>query len=240
MSPERNANPTAVERLSAGEGVVRRLRAEIADGTFPVGQRLPSEAKLAERYAVSRPIIREALRSCATLGLTETKTGSGTYVLAAAPDTGLQLGDYSSRDLHEARPHIEVPAAELAATRRSGTDLARLHELLEAMTADPNPREWVELDGELHIAIARASGNRVFERVIDELRGALTTQSEVLNLAAHRLPESDREHAEIVQAIEAGRGDLARSAMAGHLEKVATAVADLAQARPDAGTHDQS
>ena len=226
---EPTARRTAVERLSAGEGVVRSLRAEIADGTFPVGNRLPSEAKLADRYAVSRPVIREALRSLATLGLTETKTGSGTFVIASAPETGLHLGDYSSRDLHEARPHIEVPAAELAATRRTEDDLVRLHALLQSMSAEPSPRGWVELDGELHIAIARASGNRVFESVIAELRGALTAQSELLNLAASRQPDSDVEHAEIVRAIEAGDSARARDAMAVHLAQVAVAVTDLAR-----------
>lgn len=230
-------NPTAVERLSAGEGVIRRLRAEIAEGTFPVGDRLPSEAKLADRYAVSRPVIREALRSCATLGLTETKTGSGTFVIAAAPATGLHLGEYSSQDLHEARPHIEVPAAELAARRRTDEDVAQLHSLLEAMITETSPRGWVELDGELHIAIARASGNRVFESVIAELRGALTAQSELLNLAAHRQPDSDDEHAEIVRAIEQGRTDLAREAMAKHLERVADAVTDLAASANTDRTH---
>lgn len=57
----------------------------------------------------------------------ETKTGSGTFVIASAPETGLHIGDYSSQDLHEARPHIEVPAAELAATRRTEANLVRLH-----------------------------------------------------------------------------------------------------------------
>lgn len=232
MSADHAGNVTAVERLSAGEGVIRRLRELIADGTFAVGDKLPSEAKLAQRYAVSRPVIREALRSCATLGLTETKTGSGTFVISATPETGFQLGDYSSRDLHEARPHIEVPAAELAALRRSDEDVAHLRRLLDAMAKETSPRGWVDLDGELHIAIARASGNRVFESVIADLRGALTAQSELLNLAARRQPDSDHEHAEIVHAIESGRGDLARNAMANHLEQVAGAVTGLAQTPP--------
>ena len=63
-------------------------------------------------------MVREALRSCTALGLTVTKTGRGTFVVANRAAEDLDLGLFSARGLTEARPHIEVPAAELAAERR--------------------------------------------------------------------------------------------------------------------------
>ena len=78
----------------------------------------PWEAELAARYGVSRSVVREALRSCAALGLTQTHTGKGTFVVSARSTGDLVLGRYSARDLTEARPHVEVPAAGLAALGR--------------------------------------------------------------------------------------------------------------------------
>ena len=69
-------------RLSASEAVLADLRAAIEKGELEVGARLPSEAAMAGRYGVSRSVVREALRSCETLGLTKTHTGRGTFVIA--------------------------------------------------------------------------------------------------------------------------------------------------------------
>lgn len=219
-----------IERVSAAEAVLRSIRHDIESGEYEIGAKLPSEADLASRYGVSRPVVREALHSCATLGMTETKTGRGTFVIATAANTGLQLGRYSARDLFEARPHIEVPAAALAAERRTEADLQVLREAHAAMsnlTADGDgrrAREWVALDAAFHTAIARASGNAIFESVIVEIRDAMAAQSEILTIAARRQEPSDAEHTRILRAIEDGDAEAARQAMSWHLRAVADAV----------------
>ena len=109
----------AVSRTSVADAVLTDLREAISSGAIPVGTRLPAEAVLSERYGVSRPLVREALRSLQALGLTRTRTGSGTFVIADRLNPSTTFGDFSSRDLVEARPHVEVPAAGFAAERRS-------------------------------------------------------------------------------------------------------------------------
>jgi DNA-binding LacI/PurR family transcriptional regulator len=64
--------------------VSRQLRAEIASGKFGVEGRLPSEAQLVKRFAVSRPTIGQALRSLEAEGLVTRRAGSGTYVRAGS------------------------------------------------------------------------------------------------------------------------------------------------------------
>ena len=59
-----------IERVSAAEAVLRSIRHDIESGVYEIGAKLPSEAALASRYGVSRPVVREALHSCATLGMT--------------------------------------------------------------------------------------------------------------------------------------------------------------------------
>lgn len=211
-------------RLSAAEAVFNALRREIETGAVDVGAKLSSETALAQRYGVSRSVVREALRSCNALGLTVTKTGRGTFVVADQVAKDLVLGDYSARDLTEARPHIEVPAAGLAAQRRTAEELDSLRDIVAAMAAEDDPEAWVSLDSSFHEAIARASGNKVFERVVADIRGALAHQSETLNIVADRQLASDREHQRILQAIETGDAAGARAAMGEHLHAVGAAL----------------
>ncbi len=200
------------------------IRQDIESGRLTVGSKLSSEATLSQQYGVSRSVIREALRSCTALGLTVTKTGRGTFVVANKVANDLTLGQYSARDLTEARPHIEVPAAGLAAERRNDDELETLRDIVAAMATETDPESWVALDSSFHAAIARASGNKVFASVVADIRDALAHQSETLNMVADRQHASDVEHQEILAAIEAGSAEKARAAMARHLQAVGLAL----------------
>ena len=214
-------------RVSAAEAVLADLRGAIERGELPVGQRLPSEAALGTRYGVSRAVVREALRSCETLGLTRTRTGSGTYVIADHVPTTLTVGTYSSQDLLEARPHVEIPAAGLAATRRTAAQRDELRRLIREMEVEHNPAHWVRIDTAFHAAIARASGNQVFADLHATMAPALSRQSETLNLVAHRRDAANAEHGVIVAAIDAQHTEQAEAAMAEHLAQVRQAVEEL-------------
>lgn len=218
------ASTSPLARLSAAEAVFNAIRGDIQGGALAVGAKLSSEAALASQYGVSRSVIREALRSCTALGLTVTRTGRGTFVVADHVANDLVLGQFSARDLTEARPHIEVPAAGLAAERRTAEDLEILRGMMASMAAETDPEAWVALDSAFHAAIARASGNKVFESVVADIRDALAHQSETLNMVADRQHASDVEHRAILEAIEAGSAADASAAMAEHLRAVGEAL----------------
>jgi GntR family transcriptional regulator len=57
------------------------LAANIANGTFPAGSRLPNEADLIAQYAVSRTTIRQTIQNLIRRGLVEIQRGKGTFVL---------------------------------------------------------------------------------------------------------------------------------------------------------------
>ena len=219
---------------SRAHDLVSSLTQQILLGTFKPGDKLPSENTLVREHGVSRTVVREALRSCETLGLTRTRTGSGTFVIADHVPATLTVGSYSSQDLFEARPHVEIPVAGLAAARRSPEQLAELHGMLDRMLATTEPARWVELDASFHAAIARASGNRVFIDLQATMGTAAARQSETLNLIAHRRDAANREHAAIVAAIDAGSPERAQEAMTAHLVQVRRAVEDLLIGAPGA------
>ncbi|GAT74843.1 FadR/GntR family transcriptional regulator [Microbacterium hydrocarbonoxydans] len=207
-------------RVGAVEYVLRDLREAITAGVVRVGDRLPSEQALAARYGVSRTVVREVLRVLETRGMTVTRTGRGTFVTARQPARELRFGGYSAADLMEARPHIEVAAAGLAAVRRDERQIARLQELQEQLEAEQDAERWVELDSALHAEIATASGNPVFADVLDHVRFALAHQSSVINLTPGRRAQSDSEHRAIIAAIARGSVTEAEDSMSFHLDQV--------------------
>lgn len=218
----------SIVRRNAAESVFDDLCAAIESGELPIGVKLPPEAALAERYGVSRSVIREALRSCQTLGLTATRTGSGTIVVSSHASVP-HYGKFSARDLIEARPYIEVPAAGWAARRRTETQLAHLTGLVDEMHGETDPVRWVKLDSQFHLGIARASGNEVFATVVAAIRDALSEQSRLLNASiSRRRAASNLEHRKILDAIASGDFADASDSMRQHLDKVEDAVNKLA------------
>jgi len=218
----------AIVRQNRAESVFEDLRSAIESGELPIGVKLPPEAALAERYGVSRSVIREALRSSQTLGLTATKTGSGTIVVSSHPSAP-NYGKFSARDLIEARPYLEVPAAGWAARRRTDTQLTDLTRVVDEMDGEMDPARWVRLDTQFHLGIAQASGNAVFATIVAAIRGALSVQSRLLNASIpERRTASNREHRKILEAIASGDFADASDCMRQHLDRVADAITKLA------------
>jgi DNA-binding FadR family transcriptional regulator len=217
LSDSRTAGP---RRVSAMEAVLAHLRRQIERGEYAIGDKLPSEAALGKEFEVSRSVVREALRGLQALGLTESKSGKGTFVTATGPAEHPTFGPYSARDQVEVRRHVEIPVAGYAALRRSSDDLDLLGHLVERMDAETGNTAWVALDSLFHISIAQASGNPVFGKVIEEIRDALARQSAFLNQLGDRRRQSNVEHRAIVTAIADGSETAAVEAMTAHLRHV--------------------
>jgi GntR family transcriptional regulator, transcriptional repressor for pyruvate dehydrogenase complex len=226
LSDSRTGAVSAYPRQTAVGFVLDDLQDAISAGIIRVGERLPSEAALAARYSVSRSVIREVLRASAALGLTVTRTGKGTFVVGRRANEMI-FGSYSAADLLEVRPHIEVPAAGLAALRRTEEDLEQIQGFIERLETETDPQVWIGLDASFHLAIAEASKNPVFAQVISSIRTALSSQSAMLNdRSRRRRGDADAEHRAIAAAVARGSVVEAEDAMRFHLDQVHDAVAD--------------
>ena len=124
------------------EQLVAQLDAKIVTGAVPPGSRLESERKLAERHGVSRPVVREALRSLQERGLVTAQPGRGNFVRELRPTGGVataeiltRRGQVTARQLSAARIMLEGEAAALAAANRSAADLKHMQALLESFDA---------------------------------------------------------------------------------------------------------
>lgn len=211
-----------IERASAAETVRRQLLGLIESGELPVGARLPSEHELARSFGVSRPVIRESLGSLRSVGVIESRSGSGSFVRATTATRGglLLAGRYSSEELHEVRAEIEIPGAGLAALRRSDEQVARLAEIVEDHNRSPNVEDWVRGDLAFHVTLAEATGNSLQARLVAELRELQSEQSWVMAQLRGGLEPPVDEHSRIVEAVRRRDEAGARDAMAAHLAAI--------------------
>ena len=67
-------------KRSLVDQALEQLRARINNGTWEVGQRLPTEPELATQLNISRNTVREAMRVLAFAGLIEIRQGDGSYL----------------------------------------------------------------------------------------------------------------------------------------------------------------
>lgn len=210
------------------EQVVTELRARIADGTWPVGSRIPTEPELVEFTGVGRNTVREAVQSLVHAGLLERRQGSGTYVLAnkeMAVAMSRSIADSSQRDVLEVRLALEVAAASFAARRRTPAEITTLREIQReraAALAAGKLDVMVDRDLRLHRTIAVASHNEVLAELYDNLLEALAANIRFnFNHPAH----VDDNHDGIIDAIEAGNPVTASREVSRYLESMIAASA---------------
>lgn len=207
-----------VPRRGAVADVLARLQAQIAAGDYKPNERLPSENELCKSFGVSRPVLREALMSLQALGLTTSQPGIGTFVVSDRVGVPLLLGGYSPANVREVRRCIEIPAARLAAERRTERDIGDIAAIMARMDDADDPARRNQLDASFHIAIARSSGNPLIVKLVEDLRSVLEEHSLAVARAPYRRRAASEEHRAVYDAIVDRDPDAAASAMEAHLE----------------------
>jgi GntR family transcriptional repressor for pyruvate dehydrogenase complex len=207
-----------VARKGAVVDVLRSLQDRIAAGEYKPQERLPSESELCKSFGVSRPVLREALMSLQALGLTTSQTGIGTFVISDRPRVPLFMGRYSPAHVREVRRCVEIPAARLCAGRRTDRDVGEIAAIIARMDDADDPSRRNQLDASFHIAIARASGNPLMVKLVEDLRSILEEHSLAAARAPYRRGAASEEHRAIYDAIVDRDPDAAAAAMEAHLE----------------------
>jgi DNA-binding FadR family transcriptional regulator len=159
--------PLATTRRSGlVDQVIEQMRAAIAECEWPVGERIPPEPELVSVLGVGRNTVREAVRALAHTGLLEVRQGDGTFVRATSELSGAlrRMCGSELRDVLEVRRVIEVEGARLAASRRTGDELAAMTTSLaqrDKAGDDKDIETFVVTDAEFHRHVVAASHNRL-------------------------------------------------------------------------------
>jgi DNA-binding FadR family transcriptional regulator len=199
---------TQIARVSLVDAVVDRLRNEIRSGSWPIGSKIPTEAKLVETLGVSRPSVREAVRSLVQLGLLETRQGDGTYVVAedevaVALQNAIDAADEA--EVLTVRRALDVVAAREAANHRSAEDLAALRAALDgrrAAVAEADVAAFIDHDVAFHLGVARASKNSLLFGLYQSFEGSLRDSVRRTNCMAAADDPRGEFHDELFLAIE--------------------------------------
>ena len=212
------------------------MLSRIHSGAWPVGKSIPSERTLMKEMAVSRIALREALSMLRSLGVLDTSHGRksiicrvGTDLLDRIMPLVVSLEETGTfQQVFEIRLAIEVPAAGLAALRRSDENLAQLQQFADeyARQADATTDHYPRTDLEFHLQIARSTQNPLFRALLNVIsRYVIEVQVQSwgsgLPVAWDR---AKRAHFAILDAIRDRDPDRARVEMEAHLRYTATLV----------------
>ncbi|GGL13574.1 FadR/GntR family transcriptional regulator [Nocardia jinanensis] len=229
---------TIVRVPKAGEMVAAHLRRQIVTGELKVGDALPSEAALMERYGISRPTLREAFRILESERIIIVRRGARGGARVMLPDTGtagryvgtlLQYKGTTLADVYEARMTVETSAVAVVARKRTATGLGRLEAMLaegEQLLDDPEAYGRRH-DLEFHRLLAELAGNETMMVMLDILFSIIECHNEKV-LREHRgEPEhlakcraAQRSHAKLIELIRAKDAEKAVTFWRRHLIQV--------------------
>ncbi len=196
--------------------VYNALRTEILTLVLEPGELL-DEARIGERFGLSRSPVREALIRLSSEGLVTTLPNKSTQV---AP---LQIEDFPQ--YLDALDLLQRAVTRLAAKQRRDADLVIIKSAQGAFEDALGRRDalaMIEANRDFHVAIGEAARNRYladsYARILDEGRRILRIYFRSYGDAVH--PEFADEHPRIIAAIEARDEDLAERLAHAHARQM--------------------
>jgi GntR family transcriptional regulator, transcriptional repressor for pyruvate dehydrogenase complex len=233
--PEPSPRPfTTIRRTRSFDEVVRQIQDAVVERRLSSGDRLPNERDLCRLFEVSRPTLREALRTLEVLGILEIRPGKSGGIFVAEPSGDsagsalaalIRLRGATAAELNEFRTSFEGETAALAARRAERDDIEHITRVAAAARVSAEHREtrWhdmVEADIEFHEAVAHASKSEVRVAVMLGLVRALQrielTISPMADTSLHR--SVGAELTAVAEAIRDHDADRAREAMRRHVD----------------------
>jgi GntR family transcriptional regulator, transcriptional repressor for pyruvate dehydrogenase complex len=239
---------TKLRRETLAEQAIQGIMQLIQQRGLRPGAVLPSESKLAAEFGVSRPVIREAYKALAGMGVIEIVNGKGAVVQAFDSNRlrvlfvgAIEVNPETILELMEVRKGIEVESAILAARRRTPDELHRLQQIVSAMREHLDDIEtYIVLDVELHLQIASATHNWMMYSLVESIRSSL---AQMVRAGYQQRKRDQHErvqilHELVVDAIARGDAEAAGHSMAMHFDDAAVALAGTIPA--DKGAEDGS
>jgi GntR family transcriptional repressor for pyruvate dehydrogenase complex len=232
-----SANDAGPPPVNGGlvDQVIDYLREHVATEQLRPGARLPSESTISVTLGVSRPVVREAMRTLAATGLVEMAVGKRARIvpvegrmIGRVIKNAVLIGQADAADILEMRRGIEIAMVALAAARRSDADAADLRSIVGEMAGLlGNADRYAELDMRLHTVLARATNNPLYPLLIEAFRQLI--QASMLEgwerwAATPKLQRVQDLHVEIVDAVVAADPDAAVLAMTRHFDDAINAI----------------
>lgn len=201
-----------IQKHNVVNAVYEQMKEKLLDGSWPPGCKLPSESELTTLFSVSRVSIRSAVQRLRDLGVVITQQGKGTFVTQNLNRDSLQNNTHKpimhlSReeffDMMVFRQTVEFKCMELAVLNAMPEDIVELEQALMRMLSNKDDyKKYSQADFDFHLAIARASQNKVFYNVMKSIKDSYYYYLEELNRALGITLESVEAHIKVFMAIK--------------------------------------
>lgn len=204
--------------------IVTRIEELIGNDRLEPGERLPSERDLAKMLGVSRPALREALKTLEAHGRLTVRHGQGVFIAASTDEmmrSRLANLEVSMMELYAMRNVLEVPAAQWAAASASDEDLDKLRNALESEEEARKPPIDFDklglLDAGFHLLIVEIANNRFLLQTLGVLQEMMAAGMETTLSVPGRIESSRQDHRAIFEAICNHDSEAAGAASARHI-----------------------
>jgi GntR family transcriptional repressor for pyruvate dehydrogenase complex len=212
--------------MSVTSEAIEKIKAMILSGELRPGDKLARESELAERLAISRSSLREAVRALAALNVLEARQGDGTYVTSLTPELLLEVigfgvelvNDPSLLEFFQVRRFLETGATAAAASSITDAELASLRDCMARMDDAESVEQLVQADEEFHRIVTLATHNSVLSALLDNL-SSRTLRARLWRGVMERgaVERTKQWHHAILEGLEARDAESARAADLMHL-----------------------
>ncbi|MDD1783629.1 FadR family transcriptional regulator [Enterovibrio sp. ZSDZ35] len=215
-------------RKTLASQLIEEIKKNIVDGELSPGDKLPSEQKLINQYGVSRTVVREAIAGLRADGMVVTRQGVGAFVVETSANRLEIFNPKTLKDILsilELRLCLETKSAELAAKNHTDEQLEKIRASLHQFKIAGSDFTAISAaDFKFHMAIAEASGNPYFVKLLEHLGPQIIPHSRI---DLYQLPDDEVdflekvniEHETIFQYIASRDTKSASNIMQLHLEK---------------------
>ncbi len=218
---------TALDKVSISRRIAEQLREAIVSGQFKIGERLPTEDELAQRYGVSRPSVREALKRLAAQNLVRAKRGpsGGNFVvqpsyedlaesLSGAATLLVGMGALGIDEIIEARRSLQGSCLEQAAQNATPEQIQNI-EIALARQQDPDISDeaFCQADVAFHRALVDATGNGMLRFVMYTVIEALIPVTNMVVTVVRQRRDILALHQEMLEQLRVGDAEALQQTM---------------------------
>jgi len=212
------------------EQVIEVIKDIILSNNFKNGDFLPPEMELCKQMGIGRSTLREAIKILEYQGFVKVNHGVGIMVVdeslrATSDMLRLMLirKGTTMEELIEVRYINEIKTAELAAENATQENLEEIEKHLMTMRNNLSTnQEYLDADIEFHLAIAKASQNKILTMILQIIRPLIEDMIKETLKYDHRPEQSMKFHERIFKAIKNKDPKLSVLAMKEHLKGTRT------------------
>ena len=217
----------AIVKASISKQIAEQLRAAIVAGQFKIGQRLPTEDELAQRYGVSRPSVREALKRLAAQNLVRAKRGptGGNFVvqpsyaelaesLSGAATLLVGMGALGIEEIIEARRALQGSCMDLAASNASETHIQNIEAaLIRQQDPEISDEAFCQADVAFHRALVDATDNGMLRFVMYTVIEALIPVTNMVVTVVRERSDIISLHRQMLEYLKRGDANALKARM---------------------------